>query len=228
MLVGSRPSWISTFSTRRFCVANSRARLRIAAGSKFALLISSPPPLRRCPKWAEPGSEPGRRPRESVASPLRRSITQYVKVPSDLPSYYGRHDALRTSTASTTGRSLIEHLFDRALWPGIGVAALGSACRSPRAFRRKSPETISGAIEGRTHSYRTSTISQRAPVRECRQRLRSTSGNSALPAAKAPGPAGGAFDARPFRVSRFQVTDRGAAHGRRVRSFALNAAMRSR
>src|SRR6185503_14326144 len=39
MLAGSRPSWIRSFSTLRFCAAYSRARLSIAAGSILALLI---------------------------------------------------------------------------------------------------------------------------------------------------------------------------------------------
>src|SRR6478736_9975628 len=45
MLAGSRPRWIRSFSTRRFCAAYSRARLSIAAGSILALLILSSPQL---------------------------------------------------------------------------------------------------------------------------------------------------------------------------------------
>src|SRR5947208_10060857 len=44
MLAGSSPSWISSFSTRRFCAAYSSPRLSIAAGSILALPILSPPP----------------------------------------------------------------------------------------------------------------------------------------------------------------------------------------
>src|SRR5215218_138062 len=44
MLAGSSPSWISSFSTLRFCAAYSSARLSIAAGSILALRILSPPP----------------------------------------------------------------------------------------------------------------------------------------------------------------------------------------
>src|ERR1044071_117650 len=50
-LVGSSPSWIRIFSTRRFCAAYSRARLSIAGRSILAL------PIRPSPHFAGAGPD---------------------------------------------------------------------------------------------------------------------------------------------------------------------------